>query len=538
MVIEKIKKSIILELNKSLDDVIRSIFKEIKNKNYLTVEKKFIINEVYYKFIHKQYTEQYEPFYYLFWEKISEEEIEKRYKSALNTISNKPTLIKSKIENLINNKKSITNIKQYYIDKAILFNNYVKEQEKDKEHLQIINIKNDKIKSFGIDYYFNLINCLYDRLNNYCHLVIVFNEDYYINKWELISKISVFCENFKSEINFKPFIKIQEKLEQDLQENLKSNKYINFNKDLQNEILNFYSAISYGFYFKDLFISNDSKTNILVLQKIQYDESIVFCPNCFSDKVGGNSYTKLLQKSFECSNDNCIAKNRDLRGKRYTFLSAKIQNKKFDLKEKDYVPKEIYKSFRRDIFDKKVDILEHLIYLYTFTNENILLYDMDINIEKYNTLERNIYNYESYLYDDKNINSFFKLPIIRIMISVIKSIKESKEDYIVTDDILIKNANSTDFLYSLNKNQFNIAITSPPYYNARDYSKWENMILYFIDMVINAKYLYDKIEDNGYYVYNISDIVAMDNIYVKSKMCKKRQMLSSYSVVFFSLLGF
>ncbi len=58
------------------------------------------------------------------------------------------------------------------------------------------------------------------------------------------------------------------------------------------------------------------------------------------------------------------------------------------------------------------------------------------------------------------------------MISIIKSIKESKEEYIVKDDILIKKANLADFLYSLNKNQFNIAMTSPPYYNARYYSKW------------------------------------------------------------------
>ena len=41
------------------------------------------------------------------------------------------------------------------------------------------------------------------------------------------------------------------------------------------------------------------------------------------------------------------------------------------------------------------------------------------------------------------------------------------------------------------------------------------MILYFIDIIINVKYLYDKISNNGYYVYNISDIIAMDNIYVK-----------------------
>ena len=534
-------KSIILEFNKSLDDIILSIFKEIKHKKYSTVEKKFIINDVYYKFIHKRYSKQYEILYYLFWEKITENEIEEKYINALayvNNISIKSNLIKSKIEKLINAKSSIIDINDYYKEKSKLFNNYVLEKEHNKDNLQIIKIKDDKIKQFGLNYYFQLINKLYDKLNNYSHIVIIFDEEYKIvNKWEIISKISVFCENFRKEINFKPFIKIKNKLEQDLRQGIKNNKYINFNKELENKIAEFYSFISYGFCFKDLFISNDSKINILIMQKIEFSDDIVFCPNCFSDKVRSNSYIKLLQKSFECGNLECISKNRSLRGKRYTYLSAKLQSRKFYLKEKDYVPTQVYKSFRKDIFNNEVDILKNVIHLYTFTNENILLYDVECDIQKYSMLQRNIYFYESYLYEDKNIDSFLKLPIIQLMNTLIKSIKDSVEEYEVKENILIKNNNSTEFLYSVNKNQYDIAMTSPPYYNAREYSNWDNIILYFIDMIINAKYLYDKIKDNGYYVYNISDIVGMDNVYIKSKSCNRKQMLSSYSVVFFSLIG-
>ena len=42
------------------------------------------------------------------------------------------------------------------------------------------------------------------------------------------------------------------------------------------------------------------------------------------------------------------------------------------------------------------------------------------------------------------------------------------------------------------------------------------MILYFIDIIINVKYLYDKISNNGYYVYNISDIIASHDYYLNT----------------------
>ena len=88
------------------------------------------------------------------------------------------------------------------------------------------------------------------------------------------------------------------------------------------------------------------------------------------------------------------------------------------------------------------------------------------------------------------------------------------------------------------QNQIGAAITSPPYYNAREYSQWGNLILYLIDMMINSYSVYCSLADNSYYLYNIGDIVSEDNIYVNSNMSKHRIQLGFLSCLFFEMVGF
>ena len=86
--------------------------------------------------------------------------------------------------------------------------------------------------------------------------------------------------------------------------------------------------------------------------------------------------------------------------------------------------------------------------------------------------------------------------------------------------------------------QVGAAITSPPYYNAREYSQWPTLIMYLIDMMINAASVYDSLINNSYYLYNIGDIVNTDNVYVKSNMSKRRLQLGFLSCMFFEIVGF
>ncbi|UTI10777.1 hypothetical protein NFD59_04600 [Staphylococcus epidermidis] len=85
---------------------------------------------------------------------------------------------------------------------------------------------------------------------------------------------------------------------------------------------------------------------------------------------------------------------------------------------------------------------------------------------------------------------------------------------------------------------YNLAITSPPYFNAREYSQWDNLILYLFDMMMNAKGVYNSLQEKGIYAYNIGDIVDKDKIYINSQMSIKRQMLGFYSMMIFEIVGF
>jgi DNA modification methylase len=102
----------------------------------------------------------------------------------------------------------------------------------------------------------------------------------------------------------------------------------------------------------------------------------------------------------------------------------------------------------------------------------------------------------------------------------------------------IINDNSAKFLQQLKPGQIGSAITSPPYYNAREYSQWSNMILYFVDMLINCKAVYGSMADNAYYLYNIGDIVSEDNVYVVSNMSKRRVQLGFLSCMIFEMAGY
>src|SRR5699024_2337958 len=109
----------------------------------------------------------------------------------------------------------------------------------------------------------------------------------------------------------------------------------------------------------------------------------------------------------------------------------------------------------------------------------------------------------------------------------------------VIDKATIINGNSTNLLNSsLYKDNFNLAVTSPPYFNAREYSQWSNLILYLFDMLKNAKAVYNSLDVNGIYAYNIGDIVDKDNVYVTSNMSNKRQLLGFYSMLIFEIIGF
>ena len=81
-------------------------------------------------------------------------------------------------------------------------------------------------------------------------------------------------------------------------------------------------------------------------------------------------------------------------------------------------------------------------------------------------------------------------------------------------------------------------VTSPPYYNAREYSQWASLYTYLHEMYLAAQGSFQALQKGGVFFFNIGDIFDNEKIIVKSKMGGKRIPLGAYIVLLFQKAGF
>jgi DNA modification methylase len=375
----------------------------------------------------------------------------------------------------------------------------------------------------------------YKKLDNYRYLQIIFENDLNIGNrnltMTLISKVAVYMENFLMYRNkFHAFNSNKKK--EDLIEFLNGNDYIDSNIDLT-EIVKFYEGISHGFQYEDFLVSKDTKTKILVMRKIELDETPIACPACLEKNARGNSYPSVFLKSWECSNPSCPERSKSGRGKRFDEYGTYRYFKLILNEENNQISDNLYKKWRKDIFEDKTSLIEMIIMFYTYSGEKILF--VNENISKHygrSVVNKNLTNVVS----KENTIDIKELPIIKIFSEISKSIKTNNDNNEFSVNSII-HGDSREILSKI-KNTISGAITSPPYYNAREYSQWKDFNMYLIDMMINAKYVYDSLKMNSTYIYNIADIIDQDNVYVESHMSKRRIMLGFYSAIIFEIIGF
>lgn len=418
-------------------------------------------------------------------------------------------------------------------------NIYTKKRKKWDYSLLIFKINQELFSklNYSFDKLTSFISNTYDKLENYRYLTIIF-EDNLFNKngkditWQVIYKLSVFSETF-IQFNGKFFPFHKEKQIERLSKFLKERNI----DDSEKLSLDFYKNISCGFKFEDCYLSDDLSKKILVLKKIELDESNVPCPSCMTTIQQGNSYPEIFLRSWECKNPKCPDRSKSGRGKRFDEYGVYRYFKLSEGNLNNIISDELYKNWHRDIFNSNLDYVEYLIKAYSWNLENICL----VNFDNYgNEFNRNIII-------DNNLNLFKQskmkysnLPIYKLFKSLSKqmNINSICGDKKLKQNLEIFNENSSIYLKNIRKNQIGTAITSPPYYNAREYSQWENLIMYLIDMMINANSVYSSLVNNSYYLYNIGDIVSEDNIYINSKMSKHRIQLGFLSCMLFEILGF
>lgn len=98
--------------------------------------------------------------------------------------------------------------------------------------------------------------------------------------------------------------------------------------------------------------------------------------------------------------------------------------------------------------------------------------------------------------------------------------------------------NCLDFLRRMDNESVQLMVTSPPYYNARDYSQWKTLDDYLDEMSCIIKECYRVLDNHRPFVFNVGDIFDNDNKHTKSSWGKRRIPLGAYFTTIFEEHGF
>ncbi len=107
-----------------------------------------------------------------------------------------------------------------------------------------------------------------------------------------------------------------------------------------------------------------------------------------------------------------------------------------------------------------------------------------------------------------------------------------------TDKIKIVWGDCLNYLKKMPSESVQLMVTSPPYYNAREYSQWKNINDYLEDMKKIIKESWRVLDNHRIFVFNVGDIFDNDNTYTKSVWGKRRLPLGAYFIKLFEECGF
>lgn len=148
---------------------------------------------------------------------------------------------------------------------------------------------------------------------------------------------------------------------------------------------------------------------------------------------------------------------------------------------------------------------------------------------------------------EENIENVIKL-WSDIYIDFIKQNYQSQYPYTNTklDDFINKEddgvkiiwGNCLNIMQSMKPESIHCVVTSPPYYNAREYSQWKNLNDYLKDMQEIIKEIYRILDNHRVVVWNVGDIFDNDNLYTTSVWGKRRIPLGAYFIKIFEEEGF
>jgi DNA modification methylase len=300
-----------------------------------------------------------------------------------------------------------------------------------------------------------------------------------------------------------------------------------------------------GFVFKDCFVVSIQGSKeyqlVVVLEKNIRDERPINCPACRSKNVQGNSYPILNVRSWECENILCPDRSKYNRGKRFSYVSYRRQKAMED--ERNIISQHELATWHLD----KVDLLSYqsifdmACTFYSFAGDVVEVNSSNLQAKEiykhriihfapepndYSGLYREFKNscyFKRYNYDNDSIDLTFKI---------------SKAENRLSEYNILYEGDSRTVLKNLQEESITGAVTSPPYYNAKSYSQWDNIYCYLYDMRNIAKEVYRVLIPGGVFLYNIFDYFDNERNIVFSAMGNKRMILGAYIIDLFRRIGF
>ncbi len=393
------------------------------------------------------------------------------------------------------------------------------------------------------DLFLSGIRNSYARLANHCYFALRLraSPDSAARQWRLFSDIVIYAEKHRelelSKGYFRPdTIKATTK------------EYIG---EVLDEDAACFDLANEGFFFKDCFVlshaqedgTTDQPYDLLVLfEKNERDERVIPCPACRSNNVGGNSYPTIGVRSWECQNLICPERSAYDRGNRYSLAS--IMKQEAISSADDQIPLEVRRRWRNDVLFgvSDAEVIDMLVRQFSLHKDRIVVMGKDKrNSHEY--LGREI-QYE--LFGGWEVRKglrerFFESAFFKRF--ALKSPEFSKKDASLrterlSDNIRLVNGNCTVGLAGLKRESLDGAVTSPPYYNAREYSQWPNIYCYLYDMFNAGRAVFRVLKPGSLFIYNIFDYFDNENIMAFSAMGKKRMILGAYIIHLFEKAGF
>ena len=150
-----------------------------------------------------------------------------------------------------------------------------------------------------------------------------------------------------------------------------------------------------------------------------------------------------------------------------------------------------------------------------------------------------------YIYHIKNRDEIIKR-FSKSYIDFIKNRYQQKYSYDIHLNTFVEKEKSLKIIWGnclrvlrgLKSESIHCMVTSPPYYNARDYSNWNDLNGYLKDMQEIIKECYRVLDNHRVFVFNVGDIFDNDHLKTKSVWGKRRLPLGAYFITIFEKVGF